>query len=413
MKKSNWYTLDNSAKIMPSTTTNLNTNVFRLTCTLFDNVDKNVLQEALDKTLIEFPMYLCTMRDGIFWHYLEKVDYKPLVKEEKTHICSKLNSEMLFRVLYYKKRIHLEVYHALSDGNGAMEFFKYLICTYLNIVKDLKLNIPLNDSSVSEKEKDDFKTFDKSDFKFTINRRKIGYKLKHQKKDTTKHDVIEMHMPVDKVKMIAKKYNTTITIYLVAVYIKSILSNMKVKELKRPIGISIPVDLRSIFPSKTIRNFFYTFLTSYKADDKNVSIEEIVKEISKQFKEELTKEKLQDKLNSFMLLEKLLVVRVIPNFIKDFALKYFAMSGKKGQTSVLSNLGIIKLPDEYSDYVESFTATASTEDLQLTVCSFKNRLALSFSSHLITKDIERCFLKEIQKEINDKILIISNIREDE
>ena len=38
MKRSNWYRLDNSAKIMPSTTTNLNTNVFRLTCTLLDNV---------------------------------------------------------------------------------------------------------------------------------------------------------------------------------------------------------------------------------------------------------------------------------------------------------------------------------------------------------------------------------------
>lgn len=413
MAKRNWYRLDNSAKIMPCTTTNLNTNVFRLTCTLFEDIDSKALQEALDKTLIEFPMYLCTMKDGLFWHYLEKVDYKPLVKEEKTNICSKMNNDMLFRVLYYKKRIHLEVYHALSDGNGAMEFFKYLICSYLNIVKNLKLDIPLNDSSVSEKEKDDFKTFDKSNFKFTITKRKIGYKFKHPKKDTIKHDVIEMHLPVDKIKSIAKKYNTTITVYLTSVYIKSILSNMKVKELKRPVGITIPVDLRGTFPSKTIRNFFYTFLTSYKAEDKDVEIADIVKVISEQFKNELTKECLQEKLNSYMLLEKLLVIRVIPNFIKDLGLKYFAMGGKKGQTSVLSNLGIIKLPDEYSEYVDSFTATASTEDLSLTVCSFKNKMVLSFSSHFISKDIERCFLKEIQKEIDDKILIVSNIKVDE
>ena len=131
MAKRNWYRLDNSAKIMPCTTTILNTNVFRLTCTLYENIDEKALQEALDKTLIEFPMYLCTMRDGLFWHYLEKVDYKPLVKEEKSHVCKKIDNDILFRVLYYKKRVHLEVYHALSDGNGAMEFFKYLICTYL------------------------------------------------------------------------------------------------------------------------------------------------------------------------------------------------------------------------------------------------------------------------------------------
>ena len=412
MRNRNWYALDNSAKIMPSTTTNLNTNVFRLTCTLQDTVDSKILQEALDKTLIEYPMYLCTMKNGIFWHYLEKVDYKPLVKEEKYHVCSKIDGDMLFRVLYYRKRIHLDVSHVLSDGNGAMEFFKYLVCTYVNIAHKLNLSIPLNDSSATEKEKDDFKTFDKSDFKFTINKRKTGHKLKMTKKDTIKHDVIEMHMPVDKIKQVAKKYNATITVYLTAVYIKSILSNMKVKDLKRPVGITIPVDLRSMFPSKTVRNFFYTFLTSYKADDINVPTSEIVKVVAEQFKNELTKEHLQDKLNSFMLLEKILVIRIVPNFIKDIALKYFAMIGKKGQTSVLSNLGIIKLPDEYAKYVESFTAIASTEDIQLTICSFKNELVLSFSSHFISKDIERDFLKEIQKEIDDKIVIVSNVRGD-
>ena len=413
MKKRNWYRLDNSAKIMPSTTTNLNTNVFRLSCTLTKQIDEKVLQEALDKTLLEFPMYLCTLKDGLFWHYLEKVDYKPLVKEEKTHICSKLNSDMLFRVSYYKKRINLDVSHVLSDGNGSMQFFKYLIFTYLNIKNKLNLNIPLNDSTITEKEKDYFKTFDKDDLDCKISRRKIGYKLKMPKKDTTKHDVIEMHLPVDKIKKVSKKYDTTITIYLTAVYIKSIIENMKTRDLKRPIGITIPVDLRSVFPSKTIRNFFYTFLTSYKADDKEVKLEDIIIEVSKQFKEELTKENLQKKLNSYMLLEKILVIRIVPNFIKDFALKFFAMNGKRGQTTVLSNLGIIKLPEEYEKYVTTFSAIASTEDLHLCVCSYKSDLVLNFSSHFVSKDIERAFLKELQKEINDKILIISNIREDE
>lgn len=410
MKHRNWYALDNSAKIMPSTTTNLNTNVFRLTCTLLEDVDNKILQEALDKTLIEYPMYLCTMRNGIFWHYLEKIDYKPLVKEEKTHACSKINNGMLFRVLYYKKRIHLEVYHVLSDGNGAMEFFKFLICTYLNIKNKLNLNIPLNCSTVSEKEKDDFKTFDSSKFKFKIEKIKKGYKIKEQKKETIKHDVIEMHISLNKIKKIAKKYNTTITVYLTAVYIKSIVETMKVKDLNKPIGITIPVDLRSIFPSKSIRNFFYTFLTSYKANDINIETEDIIESVTTQFKENLTKEKLQQKLNSYMLLEQLLVIRIIPTFIKDLVLKLFVKSGKKGQTTVLSNLGNIKLPKEYSKYIDSFTTIASTNDIQLCICSFNNTMTLSFSSHFISKDIERNFLKEIQKEINDSILIISNIR---
>lgn len=413
MKKRTWYALDNSAKIMPSTTTYLNTNVFRLSCALTKDIDEKVLQEALDKTLLEFPMYLCTMRDGLFWHYLEKVDYKPLVKEEKTHVCTKLTNDMLFKVSYYKKRINVDVDHVLSDGNGSMEFFKYLICTYINIKNNLNLNIPLNDSTVTEKEKDDFKTFDKAGLDLKINRRKLGYKFKYTKKDTTKHDVIEMHMPVDKIKEVSKKYNTTITIFLTAVYMKSIIENMKVKDLKRPVGITIPVDLRSTFPSKTIRNFFYTFLTSYKANDINPDLTDIIQVVAKQFKEELTKESLQTKLNSFMFLEKFLVIRLVPNFIKDLALRFFAITGKKGQTSVLSNLGIIRIPEQYTKYVKSFTTIASTDDLALTVCSFKNDLVLSFSSHFVSKDIERAFLKIIQSEIDDRILIVSNMGGDE
>ena len=259
MKKTNWYALDNSAKIMPSTTTNLNTNVFRLVCTLDHDINSRSLQEALDKTLIEYPMFLFTMKNGLFWHYLEKCEYKPLVKEENDFACSKLTNGLLFKVSYYKKRINLEVYHVLADGHGAMEFLTHLVCTYLNIEKKLNLDMPLNDSSISEKEKDDFKTFDKSKFKITIENIKKGYKLNLQKKDTIEHDIIEMHLPVDKIKEIAKNYNTTITIYLTAVYIKSIIDNANIKDLKKPIGITIPVDLRTTFPSKTVRNFFYTF----------------------------------------------------------------------------------------------------------------------------------------------------------
>ena len=134
MAKRDWYRLDNSAKIMPCTTTNLNTNVFRLTCTLFDDVDKKALQEALDKTLIEFPMYLCTMKDGLFWHYLEKIDYKPLVKEEKSHVCKKIDKDILCQISeikYDPNEIDKDRYYLyMNDGNSV----------YLTVNKFEKIN---------------------------------------------------------------------------------------------------------------------------------------------------------------------------------------------------------------------------------------------------------------------------------
>ena len=408
MSRSNWYTLDNTAKIFPSMTTKINTNVFRLVCSLKENVDVDILNIALEKTLREFPMFLYQMKDGLFWHYLEKSNIKPIIEIDNKYPCSKIDNGLLFRISYYKKRINLEVYHVLADGNGAMEFLKYLVCTYVDIKNNLKLDIPLNESSVFEKERDDFKTFDKSKFKIKLNSSKRGYKFKLKVKDDIYHDVIEMHMSVKDLKEIVKKYDVTLTVYLISIYIKSIIDNVRIRDLKRPIGISVPVDLRNIFPSRTSRNFFYTVLVSYKYKEDD-TLEDIMDVVSNQLKDHLKKENLQDRINSFMLMEKLIFVRIIPNFIKDWCLSLAAYLGKVGQTSVLSNLGLIKVPLEYEDYIESFSAISSTDDLQLTVCSFKDNLTLSFSSHFISKDIERTMLKYIMNEKKMKVKVISNV----
>ena len=109
----------------------------------------------------------------------------------------------------------------------------------------------------------------------------------------------------------AKKHKTSLTIYLTSLYIKSIIDNTKIKDLKKPIGITIPVDLRNIFPSRTSRNFFYTILVSYQPKEDN-KLEDIIGVVAKQLEEQLDKDGLQKKMNNFMLLEKILFIRMIP-----------------------------------------------------------------------------------------------------
>jgi hypothetical protein len=139
-----------------------------------------------------------------------------------------------------------------------MEFLKYLVCTYLNKKYNIKLNVPINDSSAFEKAKDGFKKFDRSQLNFSFSKDKIAYIIKMPTKDNIRHDVVEMKMNVSDLKKISKEYGVTLTVYLTAVFIKSIIENANLKDLKRPIGITLPVDLRHIFPSKTVRSFIYT-----------------------------------------------------------------------------------------------------------------------------------------------------------
>ena len=56
-------------------------------------------------------------------------------KPEKKPPCSQLyipdQKSLLFRVSYHRNRINFEVYHALTDGTGAMNFVTELVQDYL------------------------------------------------------------------------------------------------------------------------------------------------------------------------------------------------------------------------------------------------------------------------------------------
>ena len=101
-------------------------------------VNPDVLQEALNQTIEIFPTFLMVLRKGLFWHYLEPCNLRPIVKEEYKEPCSRLyikdKKTLLFEVTYYKKRINFEVFHVLTDGTGATEFLKELVKNYLYLI---------------------------------------------------------------------------------------------------------------------------------------------------------------------------------------------------------------------------------------------------------------------------------------
>ena len=71
-KTLSWSRLDNAAKIFPPTSHGSDTGVFRLSCEFTEPVAPDVLQEALDRTLMQYPHLLMVMRRGVFWYYLER-----------------------------------------------------------------------------------------------------------------------------------------------------------------------------------------------------------------------------------------------------------------------------------------------------------------------------------------------------
>ena len=130
-----WFRLDNAAKIYPAARNEKWSNVFRVSATLKEEVDVEILRSALEVTIRRFPSIGVRLRKGAFWYYLEQLATAPDIREESsyplTRMSKKETRKCAFRVIVYHRRIAIEIFHSLTDGNGAMVFLKSLIAEYL------------------------------------------------------------------------------------------------------------------------------------------------------------------------------------------------------------------------------------------------------------------------------------------
>lgn len=135
MTRRAWVRLDNASNIFLAARTDADPKMFRLSADLDHDIDPRLLQEALDATYERYPLYHAVLHRGVFWHYLQDSDLHPVVAPEDRHTCSPVydpdRRTLLFRVVYHRRRIALEVFHALSDGTGALWFLTDLIDEYV------------------------------------------------------------------------------------------------------------------------------------------------------------------------------------------------------------------------------------------------------------------------------------------
>ena len=146
-KKLRWMTLDNAAKIFPAARSRNWSNVFRLSATMSEPVDRAVMQTALDVTVRRFPSMAVRVKAGVFWYYLEEIPHAPEILDEKPYPLARMAFDDIkkcaFRVLVYENRVAVEFFHALTDGNGGLVFLKTLVSEY--IYQKYGVKVPVGD----------------------------------------------------------------------------------------------------------------------------------------------------------------------------------------------------------------------------------------------------------------------------
>lgn len=362
-RKQQWMRLDNAAKIYPAALRKKWSNVFRLSATLSEPVDRDVLRAALDVTLRRFPSIGVRLRKGIFWFYLERVPGVPEITEEQSyplvHMSYASIRECAFRVVVYKNRIAVELFHALTDGTGGMIFLKTLLAEYLS--RKYGISVPNTDGVLcrmdepSPEELED--SFIKNAGTVSAGRKEAtAYRLT----GTTEPDgfvhLTTFMLDAAEVKARAHEYSATVTEFLTAAMMQAILrlqaEKVPHRSRRKPVKVLVPVNLRSLFPSKTLRNFALFITPELDPKLGDYSFDEICKAVHHRMGIDNTAKQMSMKIAANVNSEKSPILKVMPLFVKNAAMKaVFDAVGERKSCLCMSNLGNVRLPEVMRQYV--------------------------------------------------------------
>lgn len=407
--KKRWRKLDNTAKIFPVIANETMSQVFRISVTLKQPVDPEILQQALEEILPFIRNFRVKLRRGLFWYYFEENGKIPQVQRESTYPCRYFdphgNRKFLFRVTYFQNRINLEVFHALTDGLGAVHFLKSLTARYL----DLKNGGneywgPADEHGGKEKE---FQVEDS----YLCNYRKMhhrsyssapAYRLEGNYLHLGAEQVLHGYISVSQLKAVCKKHEVSITKYLAAVLIWSIWQEyLHGEPWDQPVALNLPINLRAFFGSETMANFFAVTLIGYLFRSPDMDFETLLGIVSRQMDKKIDKKRLEENISYNVSNEKKWYLRVIPLPIKRLALNLVFRLKDRAYTMTLSNVGPIRMDPEYEAQIQRFhmmIGVSRRQPLKCAVCAFGDEIAVTFTSVFADSRLQRRFFEKLRQD---------------
>ena len=401
-----WLRLDNAAKIFPAVQGKELTAVFRISAELKQAVRIRPFLEAIRAVENRFPYYKVGLKTGFFWYYLEQLDLPVRVLPDLGLPCRAFgHGELMFRVLVRDRRISVEFSHILTDGSGGFEFLKTVLLAYFEICgSPVSPNVhycrPGEEPAEEEFEDAYLRYFRK------VRSSKLGEKrafhLPFRLGAKPRFDLLTAVASLEEVAAKAKESGVSITEYLVAVFLfalQGVFENLPARAKRRAgklLQIEVPVNLRKLFPSRTMRNFSLFVKPGIDLRLGYYSFEEILKMVFHQMRLETDKKLIHKMISRNVGGEKNPFVRVLPLFLKSFFLSRIYAINTRSFSSVLTNYGKAELPPRISEQIEKFIFIPPPPNKKVKincgVIGFEEKLILCFGNLTVSKELERRFL---------------------
>lgn len=464
MTPASWVRLDNASNIFLAARSDADPKVFRISAEVDHAVEPRLLQQALEATYERYRLYHAVLRGGMFWYYLQTSDLRPTVSPEHLPTCAPIYREdrrnLLFRVAYRRQRIILEIFHALSDGTGALWFLTDLVTAYLRAQGagaagagggDTALpadpaSQPVEDephpaheliadsfSHYFHRTREPFAPADaESEAPRTAPLRTAAtaalriprwlraprtrvHRIRGTRTPDNRTRVVELTMPAPAVLALARAQQTSLTIYLTALFFRALRESIGPLGHANTLAASIPINLRQFFPSTSARNFFATVRVehAFDADGAGDDLGSICRELEAQFKPKATPQALERKLRRLIRFERTPLLRILPRVLKDAILRLINWGNNRGLSVAVSNLGRVVLPEPAGSRVGRMLFHVSAVRPQFCAMSHAGLLTISFTSPFVETDHVRAFVRMLTDSGVDVSVAAARVTEDE
>ncbi len=464
MTPASWVRLDNASNIFLAARSDADPKVFRISAEVDHAVEPRLLQQALEATYERYRLYHAVLRGGMFWYYLQTSDLRPTVSPEHLPTCAPIYREdrrnLLFRVAYRRQRIILEIFHALSDGTGALWFLTDLVTAYLRAqgadaagAGGGETALPADPASQPVEDEphpaheliaDSFshyfhrtrEPFAPADAESEAPRtaplrtaataalriprwlrapRTRVHRIRGTRTPDNRTRVVELTMPAPAVLALARAQQTSLTIYLTALFFRALRESIGPLGHANTLAASIPINLRQFFPSTSARNFFATVRVehAFDADGAGDDLGSICRELEAQFKPKATPQALERKLRRLIRFERTPLLRILPRVLKDAILRLINWGNNRGLSVAVSNLGRVVLPEPAGSRVGRMLFHVSAVRPQFCAMSHAGLLTISFTSPFVETDHVRAFVRMLTDSGVDVSVAAARVTEDE
>ena len=408
-----WYRLDTAALIFPAIARRDWSNAFRLSATLTEPVDPALLQQAADDLRPRFPSFYVALRQGFFWYYLEEIpsgNGRGLqVRRDYAYPLTFMSRRELrrgcLRVLYHENRIAVEFFHSLTDGTGGRIYLcsltaRYLFLKYGACVPPGGLILDPADPPAPQELEDSFL---RNAAPAAAGRtRERSFHLRGTRNPNGVKTLTTGIADTDALLAAAHRYHVSVTAFLAAVMAESVIAvqrQLLPVRRQRPVRITVPVNLRRLFGSRTLRNFALALDVGVDPRFGDYSLEDLCASIRHQLGAGATRQHMAGMIAANVRPQRNPLLRLTPVLLKDLVMNaVYRRSGETGGSLNISNLGPTELPAEMRGYVERMEFIIGPQRSypnNCSVLSFGGRTCISMIRSIRESELERRFFSRL------------------